>query len=207
MKSEASDPLTHGSKPANFVEFSSTSMNNSILIIPVLPTKLVIEILSRLPMKSLLKYRSVSKSWISIISSPKFIKTHLRVSVDNKECTHHRLLMKLDRANSNLKDCSFSSLLYNESVIETNDLNCPMENSGVSFYIVGSINGLICLADGTGDLFLWNPTIKKYKKLSHSICRLTRNVTSPLLHFENASNLLEYSFSAVALVVLCFPYF
>ncbi|KAK4706724.1 hypothetical protein R3W88_033688 [Solanum pinnatisectum] len=127
MTSEASDPPPHGSKPSNFAEFSSTSMNNSILTIPVLPAELVIEILSRLPVKSLLKFRSVSKSWLSIISRPKFIKTHLRVSIDNKKCTHHRLLMKLYWANSNLKDCSFSSLLYNESVIEANDLNCPME--------------------------------------------------------------------------------
>ncbi|KAG5586729.1 hypothetical protein H5410_047163 [Solanum commersonii] len=175
MTSEASDPPPHGSKPSNFAEFSSTSMNNSILTIPFLPAELIIGILSRLPVKSLLKFRSVSKSWLSIISSPKFIKTHLRISIDNKECTHHMLLMKLYRANSNLKDCSFSSLLYNESVIEANDLNCPMENSGVSFCIVGSINGLIFFADGTGDLFLWNPTIKKHKKLSHH--RLTSNTS------------------------------
>ncbi|KAG5586532.1 hypothetical protein H5410_046966 [Solanum commersonii] len=128
MTSEASNPPPHGRKPSNFAKFSSTSVNNSILTIPVLPAELVIEILSRLPV------------------------------------------------NSNLKDCSFSSLLYNESVIEANDLNCPMENSGVSFCIVGSINGLICFADGTGDLFLWNSTIKKYKKLSHSIRRLTSNI-------------------------------
>ncbi|WMV46914.1 hypothetical protein MTR67_040299 [Solanum verrucosum] len=142
MTSEASDPLPHGRKTSNFAEFSSTSVNNSILTIPVLSAELFIEILPRHPVKSLLKFR---------------------------------LLMKLYQANSNLKDCSFSSLLYNESVIEANDLNCPMENSGVSFCIVGSINGLICFADGTGDLFLWNSTIKKYKKLSHSIRRLTSN--------------------------------
>lgn len=43
------------------------------------------------------------------------------------------------------------------------------------FSRLGSVNVLICLASVTGDGFLWNPTIRKYKKLSHSICILTSN--------------------------------
>lgn len=176
MASEASHQPPNGSKLTNFAEFSSTSIEDSILTIPILPTELITEILSRLPVKSLLQFMSVSKSWLSLISSPEFIKAHLRVSADNKESAQHRLMIKLDRANNNLKHCSFSSLLgNNESIIETNHLDCPMENSGVSFCIVGSVNGLVCLAGGTGDLFLWNPTIKRYKRLSPSICTLTSN--------------------------------
>ena len=42
--------------------------------------ELVIEILLRLPVKSLLRFKSVSKAWQAIISDPSFICSHLRQS-------------------------------------------------------------------------------------------------------------------------------
>ncbi|XP_059284953.1 F-box/kelch-repeat protein At3g23880-like [Lycium ferocissimum] len=95
---------------------------------------LVTEILSRLPVKSLMRFRSVSKSWLALICSPKFIKSHLSLSANNnKDYTNHR--------------------------------DYPMKNTSISFSIKGSVNGLICLVNGTKKLFLWNPSSRKYKKL------------------------------------------
>lgn len=42
-----------------------------------LSTKLVKEILSRLPVKSLVKFKAVSKEWRSIAQSKSFIEMHL----------------------------------------------------------------------------------------------------------------------------------
>ncbi|GJN18773.1 hypothetical protein PR202_gb05971 [Eleusine coracana subsp. coracana] len=47
---------------------------------PDLLEEIVIDILARLPVKDLLKYKSVCKAWRKIISDPTFIKAHLRFS-------------------------------------------------------------------------------------------------------------------------------
>jgi hypothetical protein len=42
-----------------------------------LPYDVVFDILTRLPVKSIIRFRCVSKSWNSILTSPDFINTHL----------------------------------------------------------------------------------------------------------------------------------
>ncbi|KAL7177376.1 hypothetical protein ACSBR2_030683 [Camellia fascicularis] len=53
------------------------------------------EIFSRLPVKSLLQFRYVSKSWRSSISNPQFMKTHLDLSsrTDN-DYIQQRLILR-----------------------------------------------------------------------------------------------------------------
>jgi len=46
-----------------------------------LPDKLITEILSRLPVKSLIQMKSVCKSWKTLISNPSFIKIHTLIFV------------------------------------------------------------------------------------------------------------------------------
>ncbi|MCH86633.1 F-box/kelch-repeat protein [Trifolium medium] len=48
--------------------------------LPTLPFDLIPEILSRQPVKLLLQFRCVCKSWNSLISDPKFAKKHLSLS-------------------------------------------------------------------------------------------------------------------------------
>ncbi|XP_059293566.1 F-box/kelch-repeat protein At3g23880-like [Lycium ferocissimum] len=141
---------------------------------PTLPIELIVEILSRLPVKTLLKFRCVSKSWLALIRSPEFVKTHLNVSAKNKDYTHHRLvltetinLFSSFNIQYILRDCSISSL-RNNSGIEASDLNYPMKNQQQSVCVVGSVNGLICLAIKDTDLVLWNPSIRLFKNLPDS---------------------------------------
>lgn len=136
----------------------------------IFPEELITEIISRLPVKSLLKFMSVSKSWLSLISSPEFINTHLTV-YNNNDQRHHRLMLGFSMHCYKLRECSFSSLFCNP-VIELSDFNYPMKvEYDEGFSPVGSINGLICLVHGYHSpkhLFLWNPSIRKYKKFSNS---------------------------------------
>ncbi|XP_006358425.1 F-box/kelch-repeat protein At3g23880-like [Solanum tuberosum] len=137
-------------------------MENSI---PVLPEELVTEILSRLPVKSLLKFMCVSKSWLALISSPEFVKTHLSLNANNNEYTRHKVMM-FERTAYTFRDCSVSCL-FNNSSIRANNLDYPRQVP-CCFYMVGSVNGLICLVSQLKEFFLWNPSIRKYKKLSNS---------------------------------------
>ncbi|KAK4710025.1 hypothetical protein R3W88_004538 [Solanum pinnatisectum] len=64
----------------------------------------------------------------------------------------------------NLKDCSASSLLY-DSVAEALYLEYPTKEIRRSVEIVGSVNGLICLVIAKKYFLIWNPSIRKFKKL------------------------------------------
>ncbi|XP_060208267.1 F-box/kelch-repeat protein At3g23880-like isoform X1 [Lycium barbarum] len=144
---------------------SETQMENaqSSAILPTLPSELINEILLRLPVKILLRFRSVSKSWLALISSPQFINTHLSLSANNKDYAHHRLILSLSGPKEkNLNFCSVRSIL-NESVLEPSDLDCPLKDK---FQIMGSVNGLICLRVGVEPFFIWNPSIRKFKKVT-----------------------------------------
>ncbi|KAF3646912.1 putative early light-induced protein, chloroplastic-like [Capsicum annuum] len=132
---------------------------------PALPTELVTEILARLTVKSLLKFKCVSKSWRALISSPEFVKTHLIV------CAHQRVVLTEVRdlysfhdVQYILKDYSLNTL-RNDPVTEALDLYYPMYNPQQKVCVVGSINGLICLAIKDKDFVLWNPSMRLFRHL------------------------------------------
>ncbi|PHT71081.1 hypothetical protein T459_26185 [Capsicum annuum] len=138
---EASHQHPKRNKPTSSAPFSSTSVQDSSSEFPVLPADLISEILFKLPVKSHLKFKSVSKSWLGLISSPKFVKSHINISSDN------------------------NSLLY-DHVTKAIDFDFPPNKSNKSsIKAVGSANGLIYVVLGHSDLFLWNPSIRKFKKL------------------------------------------
>ncbi|XP_006356410.1 F-box/kelch-repeat protein At3g23880-like isoform X1 [Solanum tuberosum] len=124
-----------------------------------LPEELIVAILVRVPVKYLLQFKCVSKNWFNLISSPEFVKTHLNFSAN--DYTRHISLLQF---REDIKYCSVSSL-FHSSVNEALDLDCPMKNPPQRVYISGSVNGLVCLADGFSGLVLWNPSIRKFKKV------------------------------------------
>ncbi|WMV28449.1 hypothetical protein MTR67_021834 [Solanum verrucosum] len=110
-----------------------------------IPNEIITDILLRLPPKSLLKCMSVSKSWHQLISSPDFVNTHLKLN------SIHRVLFPGINGNFN-----FSSLL--PSTVQ-------MGSIALISSVVGTTNGLICLYNYKGEIYIWNPTISKSKKL------------------------------------------
>ncbi|PSS35700.1 F-box/kelch-repeat protein [Actinidia chinensis var. chinensis] len=142
--------------------------------LPSLPPEIIAEILSRLPVKSLLQFRSVSKSWLSLISNHEFAKTHLGIASKNDDYAHHRLILSSVRPQFDLKSCSLYSVLYEQEQqsLIASELDYPLKDPHRSFSVVGSCNGLVCIAIEEDAVFLWNPCTRKSKRLPDSRVRM-----------------------------------
>lgn len=111
-------------------------------------------ILPRLPAKSLMRFKCVSKPWLALISSHEFIHLHLHYSLSS--ITNHLLILTEN-------DCSlFSS---NLELPECPAIKLP--NFGIKPSVVGSCNGLLCIQSHRPySLFLLNPSTGSYRELS-----------------------------------------
>lgn len=136
----------------------------NLLQIAHLPEEIIQDILLRLPVKSLLKSRCVSKSWLSLISSPQFVKTHLKLSAENADYANHRIIFTFTNPCFNLKQCSVSSLMFKPRTV-TSNIDYPNKSPYKAVWVVGSCNGIICVAIDEKDIFLWNPSTRKSKEL------------------------------------------
>ncbi|XP_039040427.1 F-box protein CPR1-like [Hibiscus syriacus] len=129
-----------------------------------LPTEVIIDIFKRLPVKSVVKCRSVCKSWNSIICDPSFISTHFQASLS---IPFNNTPFLLIRCLKNGKE-NYSLHYDNYGFDEFKQLQCPaFECVSHSMYL-GCCNGLICLgSDSHGDMdfVFWNPSIRKYVSL------------------------------------------
>ncbi|KAK2423466.1 F-box/kelch-repeat protein [Trifolium repens] len=154
---------------------SSQSLTNTQLLItstcetPTLPFDLIQEILSRLPVKFLLQLRCICKSWKSLISHPKFVKKHLRISKTSQH-THHLLVGAIN----NLQELvlwdfpiPYASIpnIITQTQIEfpTGNLKCT-DNLCLA---VCSCDGILCFTTVSGgeSAILWNPSIRRFNIL------------------------------------------
>ncbi|CAI9104453.1 OLC1v1003122C1 [Oldenlandia corymbosa var. corymbosa] len=147
-------------------EFRSSTQNQPFTI-PNFPEDLIAEILLRLPAKSLVKFKCVSKPWRSLISSPEFIKTHLAIASGRDDYGHHRLIFTVLSKSRKLRNqlYSVSSLLHKSiSAAKVVNIDNPLQHPE-SVTVVGSCNGLVCFYNRIGELVLRNPCTREYKKL------------------------------------------
>ncbi|KAF5763073.1 putative F-box domain-containing protein [Helianthus annuus] len=111
--------------------------------------ELNVEILSRLPTKSLLRFRSVSKSLCARIGSPSFIRIHTLRS-PKKVMLRHQFPFKDMYALHSEGQLSCTSIPQVEY---------PFRSSSI---IVGSCNGILCVYENVnGGIHLWNPSIRR----------------------------------------------
>ncbi|XLR66885.1 hypothetical protein S83_017557 [Arachis hypogaea] len=106
----------------------------------------VMEILSWLPAKPLTRLKLVCKSWNSIISNPHFVKLHLHRSPKNGILllTRTKPLTLGEGKNWDLVFSSVESFIQNPSstlVAQENRYSLYVED-----WVVGSCNGLVCVA-------------------------------------------------------------
>ncbi|KAK9160751.1 hypothetical protein Syun_007092 [Stephania yunnanensis] len=118
-----------------------------------LPQEIIEGILSRLPVKSLLRFRCVSKSWHKLIADPNFIKIHLNQANLNNNI---KIMLKSDFI------CSVDN---NEVCDQIVNLHHPFEAPIRGAEILGSCNGLVCIKSDKEVIWLWNPSTREHKKL------------------------------------------
>ncbi|XP_047335428.1 F-box protein CPR1-like [Impatiens glandulifera] len=128
----------------------------------ILPDDIRYEILSRLPVKSLLRFRIISRFWLTLIDSPNFIKSHLKQSVKTK----NNLNLILGCVSPSLFNFSRLCRLDLDSVegdgilqpVEINDN--PLRHHLYKNLIWGTCDGLLCLSNTKEAILLWNPSTR-----------------------------------------------
>ncbi|KAL6535144.1 hypothetical protein OROMI_026518 [Orobanche minor] len=139
-----------------------------------LPEEMMTEILSRLPVKSLLRFRCVSKAWRSLIGSKYFIKKQLEA--DSRRNTSLDQQWGLLCIDGEFSKCSLLSLFNKPEILALGGFNfatTSTTNNIVSIIdsisLVGSCNGLVCILLNKEEFVLWNPCTRISKKLPNII--------------------------------------
>ncbi|MED6201298.1 hypothetical protein PIB30_093507 [Stylosanthes scabra] len=128
--------------------------------LPFLGNDLIVEIMLRLPARSLLQLKSVCSSWRTLISSSKFATEHLRrsLSSDPTSASLRIAYHNLSRIYRKIGDFSVQSVLENSFYEPTRAIAFGGRNH---YRIIGSCNGLLCLQHNTDRnnhaALLWNP--------------------------------------------------
>ncbi|KAL3628772.1 hypothetical protein CASFOL_027818 [Castilleja foliolosa] len=119
---------------------------------------LMLCILARLPLKSILRFKSVCKSWNHLLSTQEFIKTQFKLPSKSKNQSF--LIHRINKDGSNT--ISVFNIWSNVKILDH-----PYNYTPIEINIVGCCNGLVCIGLGQG-FVLWNPALKLYKTVSPS---------------------------------------
>ncbi|XP_076934119.1 F-box/kelch-repeat protein At3g06240-like [Bidens hawaiensis] len=147
-----------------------------------LPLSLIkVELLPRLPSKSVGRFMCVCKQWKSFLSTPAFTKMHLR-RVTIKD---YKLLMLDHRQPVRFHTLNCKPL---NDGSKTSPSSCNFKHTD-KYVMLASLDGLVCLASlYLGDLAFWNPLTGAYKRLSASPIDSFRITSNPIGFYKDSSN-------------------
>nr|TKS13950.1 hypothetical protein D5086_0000048270 [Populus alba] len=141
----------------------------------LLPEDVIIEILSLLPVKTLLQFKCVCKSWYGIITSSNFISLHLNNHYNNIKSGHLLAHFVYPQLLELFQDESLTDLSHQE-------LDAPIRGR-LCGRLCGPCNGIFYVdsedSSGSG---LWNPATKEFKLLPEKI----RNKSSLPLYYDDS---------------------
>ncbi|XP_004300732.1 PREDICTED: F-box/kelch-repeat protein At3g23880-like [Fragaria vesca subsp. vesca] len=138
------------------------------------------EVLSRLPPKSLMRFKCVRKSWQRLISNSAFAAKHLSASKRNKHASSTTVVLRrcvADDIHSGKKEVLLSSFdlcqrLDGDDELHPilEDLYSPLSPGVVDWHrfcvrISTHCDGILCLTDSAKYIVLCDPTIKEFKCL------------------------------------------
>ncbi|TXG52847.1 hypothetical protein EZV62_022016 [Acer yangbiense] len=125
-----------------------------------LPQELVDKILLTLPVKSLCRFKCVSKEWLNLLSNTRFVKMHL----SRTETLGRTRLRLLADGMWDLFSVDLETVSNNDDKITMLGLNFPEECASIT--CIGSCNGLLGLTTGLNtDLFVYNPSTQECKQI------------------------------------------
>ncbi|XP_041004494.1 F-box/kelch-repeat protein At3g06240-like [Juglans microcarpa x Juglans regia] len=145
------------------------------MLIRNLPEDVVMEILSRLPVESLMRFKCVNKAWYFLIRNPDFIAKHLFRATSDKR--HRGFLLNREHEITRTPWVSLHSY-ETLAVSRYVDLLQFFPRDVGELVVFGPCNGILCLFgvpaernDGDDDrgprdgLVLWNPATRESKAL------------------------------------------
>ncbi|OVA20849.1 F-box domain [Macleaya cordata] len=157
-----------------------------------LPEEIIVNIISRLPVKSILRFRCVCKPWCKVISSPNFIQTQVKHAIENNNIS---LMLKTRDLYSIDYDAS-SSLSLSDEVVE---IDYPFKSPNHFVRIEASCNGLLCINISWDDSFcficLWNPSTKEYKKIPTPPIKYPSHLLPHHIEMLRLYNLIHHPFT------------
>ncbi|KAI9110664.1 hypothetical protein K1719_018530 [Acacia pycnantha] len=150
---------------------------------PYLPEEIFTNILKRLPVKSLIRFRCVCKDWKNLFKTPSFIAEHNRHATQQDPvllfkrggrlpCNPEYLCLCL--INRDMKVLEYQTRQTQPSLVARCD-------------IIGSSNGLLCLVHKYS-FILWNPATREVLQVPNN-----PNLTREVLQVPNVLNLIHFA--------------
>ena len=138
-----------------------------------LPPEILAEIFSRLPVKSLLRFRSTSKSLQSLIDSPNFINLHLKNNSLNQSLILQHNYSDIYQIDDDFSNISKSMIPLNHPFPRNSTTTDPFTHN-IIMSLIGSCNGLLAISNGriffkhpngANEITIWNPNTRKHRMI------------------------------------------
>ncbi|KAJ4843037.1 hypothetical protein Tsubulata_047621 [Turnera subulata] len=133
-----------------------------------IPMDVVADILCRLTMKSVLRFKAISKAWCSLIDSSYFARLQLSASMETNDDLMLVILPYKDTDKTGYVVCAnFYSLDDDNddvdgdgasSLSQVRPRSCPFKPRKGCTLPLGSCHGMLVLGSEDGNLDFWNPT-------------------------------------------------
>ncbi|KAL3628779.1 hypothetical protein CASFOL_027825 [Castilleja foliolosa] len=121
---------------------------------------LMLCVLARLPVKSIIRFKSVCKSWNHLLSTQEFVKMQFKLSTESK---NQSFLGYTSHLNGRTRNNFFVfNILDKKANIHDYPFDYNSVGFGIGIRIVGCCNGLVCIKHVQG-FVLWNPAMNLSK--------------------------------------------
>ncbi|TXG71268.1 hypothetical protein EZV62_006203 [Acer yangbiense] len=140
------------------MEFLRKPLHVQSLAVADLPPEMIVSILSILPVKSLCRFKCVSKSWLALISDSRFVKMHLTKT--------QRENLFIDADNRSFYSVDLESITYDVDKVDTVKLDFDIEGRkwNPRKPWISYSNGLLCIVLEKC-FWLYNPSTRERKQV------------------------------------------